>query len=305
MARGERRAAWVTGAGGFVGGHLARHLAETGWRVSRPRVRYGALLEPAPAPTDVIFHVGGLAGGRRPHADFLAANCALPVALYEAAVRHGCRGFVFVSTAKVLGEVCAQAAREDALRRPLGAYAESKALAEERLLAARERHGLALAIVRPPLVYGPGVRGRLRLLLRCLARGVPLPLADATGARSIVSVANLAHALALLGTGLAASAAPLRSATIWHVTDGEDISYAALCRALAEQLGRKARLWRLPSPARAVVSGLAGDAALASTFAPLRLDDGAVRRELGWVPPQSRAEAIRATARWFVKAPPA
>ena len=297
------RSAWVTGAGGFVGGHLARHLAGAGWRVSHVRARPGEALENTPKPADVVFHVGGLAGGRRSRADFLAANCALAVALYEAAVAADCRGFVFVSSAKVLGEVCVHPAAEDAPRAPVGAYAESKALAEERLLAARRRHGLPLAIVRPPLVYGEGVRGGFRLLLRGLARGAPLPLADATGLRSMVSVTNLTHALALLGVHMAdAAKTPSASAAIWHVHDGEDISTAALCQTLAERLRRPARLWRLPSPIRAAAARLGGDAALASAFAPLRLDDGALRRQHGWVPPQSRPEAICATVRWFTEA---
>lgn len=294
------RAAWVTGTGGFVGGHLAHHLSSTGWTVSRARARHGETLAEAPKPGDVVFHVGGLAGGHRSHADYLASNCALPVALYEAAAAAGCRGFVFVSTAKVLGEVYADPATEDAPRMPVGTYAESKALAEERLLTAHERCGLPLAIVRPPLVYGAGVRGSFRLLLRLLARGVPLPLADAKGLRSMVSVANLTHALALLGANLADAANARSPATaVWHVHDGEDISTAALCQALAERLRRPARLWRLPSPVRAAAVRLGGDAVLASAFAPLRLDDGALRRQLDWMPPQSRREAICATVRWF------
>lgn len=297
------RCAWVTGSGGFVGGHLARHLAATGWRVLRLRARHGEAPAHPPTPAEVVFHVGGLAGGRRPRAEFLAANCALPVALYEAAAAAKCRGFVFVSSAKVLGEICEVPVAEDAPRAPVGAYAESKALAEERLLAAQQRGGPPLAIVRPPLVYGAGVRGSFRLLLRCLARGVPLPLADAVGLRSMVSVTNLTHALALLGANMAdAAETPSAGAAIWHVHDGEDISTATLCRMLAERLRRPARLWRLPSPVRTVIARLGGDAALASAFAPLRLDDGALRRQHGWVPPQSRSKAICATVRWFTQA---
>ena len=266
-------------------------------------MRQGETPTQAPTHADVVFHVGGMAGGRRPRAEFLAANCGLPVALYEAAAAAGCRGFVFVSSAKVLGEMCEVPVVEDTPRAPVGAYAESKALAEERLLCAQQRGGPPLAIVRPPLVYGPGVRGSFRLLLRCLAHGVPLPLADAGGLRSIVSVTNLTHALALLGANMAdATEMPSEGAAIWHVHDGEDISTAALCRMLAERLRRPARLWRLSSPVRTVIARLGGDAALASAFAPLRLDDGALRRQHGWTPPQSRAEAICATVRWFTEA---
>ena len=291
------RAAWLTGSSGFVGGRLARHLDGAGWRVARARVRFGGAPMPAPAADDVVFHVAGLAGGRRSRAAFLAANCELPVRLYEAAARRGCRGFVFVSSAKVLGASLVSPASEDAPRQAAGAYAESKARAEERLLAAHARHGLPLAIVRPPLVYGPGARGHFRLLLWCVARGVPLPLADADGLRSLVSVANLAAVLEVVGAAL--GDARQRGARIWHVADGEDVSTAALCRDLAGHLGRHAALWRLPGPVRTGAERVVGPGPFASAFTPFRLDDGALRREHGWSPPQSRDQALRETVRAF------
>ena len=299
------RVAWVTGTSGFVGGALAQRLATASWRVTKGRARYGEVPAPIPAPASVVFHVGGLAGGRRPAADFHAANCALPVALYELAARRGCAGFVFVSSAKVLGEVCPQPAGEDAPRRPLGAYAQSKALAEERLCAAHRRHGLPLAIVRAPLVYGPGARGGFRLLLRCLARGVPLPLANASGVRSVVSVTNLTDALARLAERLPArlpASAPPQDAAVWHVADGEDLSTAQLCQALARHLGRRALLWRLPSPLRAAAKRLLGEGMLTSAFAPFRLDDSALREAFDWRPPQSQEEGLREAAHSFAKA---
>ena len=117
----------------------------------------------------------------------------------------------------------------DAPRRPIGPYAESKARAEERLLAMHRQDGPPLAIVRPPLVYGAGVKGRFRLLAQGIAAGLPLPLGQATGKRSFVAVANLVDALAQIGIALPAD----RAARVWHVSDGEDIDVATLCRALA------------------------------------------------------------------------
>lgn len=295
------RAAWLTGASGFVGGRLARHLDDAGWRVVRARVRPGDAPMPVPAAADVVFHLAGLAGGRRSRAAFLAANCELPVRLYEAAARRDCRGFVFVSSAKVLGASLVSPASEDAPRQAAGAYAESKARAEERLLAAHARHGLPLAIVRPPLVYGPGVRGHFRLLLWCVARGVPLPLADADGLRSLVSVANLAAALEVVGAAL--GNAQQRDARIWHVADGEDVSTATLCGDLAGHLDRDAALWRLPAPVRAGAERVVGSGPFASAFAPFRLDDGALRQEHRWSPPQSRDQALRETVRAFTTPP--
>lgn len=292
--------AWVTGAGGYLGGHLTRALGHAGWRVATARVRPGAPPQgAAPGSGDVVFHLAGVAHRNAAAGEHMAANCELALALYDLACRAEARAFVFVSSSKVLGDASPAALGVDAPRRPKGAYAASKAAAERRLLAARNRAGVRLAIVRPPSVYGPGVRGNLRLLAWALARGLPLPLGLADGRRSFVSVRNLTSALVALG------AMPDRSDGVWHVADGDDVDCATLCRRLAHHLGRPARL--LPVPAAACAAALRllprmrADATslVASVFEPLRLDASAFRRAFRWLPPQTLDEGIAELAQWY------
>lgn len=285
------RTAWVTGAGGFVGRHLAARLDAAGWRVQRARARSGQPPKPEPTPGAVAFHVGGIAGGRRSFSDLVAANAQLPLGLYPLAARAGCRAFVFVSSAKVLGECSAEPLAEQAERRPRGAYATSKAVAEQGLLTLHAQARLPLAIVRPPLVYGPGAKGSFSHLLRALNRGLPLPFADARALRSWVSAANLADALAVLGERTAL----VGGARIWHVSDGRDASTAELCRALAAALGRRARLFRAPGLAGAAAA-LAERGPLAGVFGPARLCSARLRGECAWTPPQSLQAALAAVA---------
>lgn len=291
--------AWITGASGFIGRHLAERLKQAGWRVTEVRYRGGS--SDVPAADDVIFHLGGVAHRRAAGvAALMIANCDLTVELYERARRAGCQGFVFLSTAKVLGDGGETPFATDAPRRPRGVYAESKALAEERLLALHELGGPRLAIVRPPLVYGAGAKANFKMLGQAIAAGLPLPLASATGPRSFVSVANLVDALATIGAALGDRGA----ARVWHVADGEDIDVATLCRRLGAKLGRPARLWPLP---RSVFDGAArlsggygvSGGLVASVFQPFHLDDSALRKELGWSPPQTLDAALQEAADWF------
>ena len=285
------RSAWITGASGFIGSQLVRHLRRTGWRVAAARARAG---EPTPVPKAgaVVFHLAGVASSRRRDlAAVMAANRDLATALYRAAARQGAAGFVFLSSAKVLGEVAAEPLAADAPRRPRGPYAESKAAAEERLLALWRRHRLPLAIVRPPLAYGVGVAGNFAALLRALALGAPLPFADARGPRSFVSATNLADALGAIGAALKAGRPRIR-----HVTDGQDIDLATLCRALAAGLGRDARLWRLPAP-------LLRRLGPPRLFEPFRLDARDLST-LHWRPPQTLDAALTETTRWWQREHP-
>ena len=291
--------AWITGASGFVGRQLSGHLRRTGWQVATARLRHGEYTA-LPKAGDVVFHAGALAHRRGDALPaFMGANCELALDLYQQASDAGAAGFVFLSTAKVLGESSAgteAALPIDAPRRPHGPYAESKAAAEERLLAAWRQRRLALAIVRPPLVYGPGVRANFRALLKAVALGLPLPLAAARAPRSLVSVANLVDALGMIGGALDAY-----QHGIWHVTDGQDIDVATLCHTLARHLGRKAKLWRLPPALLHVARRTRGLAALgASIHDPFLLDDSALRSSLAWTAPQSLDAALEETARWWI-----
>lgn len=230
----------------------------------------------------------------------MAVNCELAVELYERAHRAKASGFVHLSSSKVLGDASAAPLNESAPRRPVGAYAHSKAAAEEALLVRAERLGLPLFIVRPPLAYGPGVKANFRALATALARGWPLPLALARGVRSWVSVGNLAAALATLGSNLQT----LPNAAAWHVTDGEDIDVAELCRRISAKLGRSPRLWPLPRRALLAAARASGNYGIStsqvvSIFDAFKLDDTPFRRALGWSPPQSMDAALDELVRWM------
>lgn len=263
------------------------------------QVRPGQAPDPPPKAGDVVFHLAAVAHRHAATGEQQAANCDLALDVYQSAAKAKARAFVFVSTSKVLGDASDTPLGTASPRRPVGAYAMSKAAAEQRLLAARREVGLPLAVVRPPLVYGPGAKGNLRSLLWALARGVPLPLALARGQRSFVSVRNLVAALATIG------AAPERCDGIWHVADGEAIDCASLCRRLGGHLERPVRLLPVPPALCAAALRVAPPAAsharslVASTFGPLLLDDGAFRRAFRFSPPQTLDAGLAELARWY------
>lgn len=185
--------------------------------------------------------------------------------------------FLFLSSLKVHGESSQSPFREDSPLAPKGVYAESKARAEDRL---RAIPGLRLAVLRPPLVYGPGVKANFLALMSAVAHGWPLPLASIRNGRSLLYVGNLADAII----------ACLGKEGTFLVSDGEAVSTPQLCREIGEALGRPARLFRFPS-------SLLPEKLSAS----LEVDDSHIRRTLGWKPPFTREQGLRLTAEWYLK----
>ncbi len=303
---GEANPVLVTGAGGFVGGAVCRALSAAGHAVRGQYRRHppppgvaGLRLDLA-QPADLrealrgvgaVVHLAGLAhvpAGAVSREEVWRVNVAATRALGEAAARAGVR-LVFVSTAKVLGE--AGEFSDEALPAPPDLYAESKRAAEEAL---GRVPGLQATVLRPPLVYGPGVGANFLRLLWLADSDWPLPFASLHNQRSLLYVDNLADAVA------ACLRLPQSAGRTYLVSDGEPLSLAELVGRLAAALGRPRRQFAVPASVLRLAARLAGHAGdmerLAGTFV---LRDERIRSELGWRPPISLDEGLRATAAWY------
>ena len=252
----------VTGASGFIGRTLGPALGAAGHETV-----------PVERATAVV-HLAAIAHRHASREELQRVNVDLAVQTAQKAKAAGAQ-FVFLSSVKVHGESSKAPFREDSPVAPQDIYAESKARAEEALRAIA---GLRLAVLRSPLVYGPGVKANFLALIDAVARGVPLPLASIRNRRSLIYVGNLADAiLACLG----------KEGT-YLVSDGEPVSTPQLVREIGAALGKPARLF--PFPVSLLPKKLAGS---------LEVDDSLIRRTLGWRPPFSRVQGLDATARWF------
>lgn len=276
----------VTGSNGFVGRAVVRHLSDAGYDLRMPgRDDLGGI----DGHTDWQAHLDGVefVVHLAARAHVMKDHAADPAALYreinldgtrnlaKQAAAAGVRRFVFMSTIKAGLEPT----WED------DPYGASKHEAETFLTG--HPNGMEAVILRPPLVYGPGVKGNFLSLLELVARGTPLPLGLVSNQRSLIYVGNLASAVEA-----AFSAAP----GIYSPCDRQDVSTPELVRAIAAALDCPARL--LPVPVwllrlGGTLTGRAGaiDRLVGSLCVPGALD--------GWVPPHDMAEGLRDTAQWF------
>ncbi len=277
----------VTGASGFIGRALVPALRARGHEVvALDRSVIGDIAgftgwAAHLAGSDAVAHLAGLAHARRVDEPRLrAVNVDAAPALGRAAAAAGAR-MLLMSSAKVLGEETAERPFDDSSPpAPRDPYARAKAEAEAALRAVP---GLALTVLRPPLVYGPGVKANFLALMRAVARGWPLPVAGIENRRSLVYAGNLADAV------VCCLESPLAAGKTYGVTDGAPLSTPVLCRAIGDALGRPARLFSFP---RALLDLVPSARKLTRS---LVLDDSAIRRELGWAPPYGFAEALRLT----------
>jgi len=316
----------VTGADGFVGKIVCRRLLESGhtpraglwsaelWpalRAATPGLSEFAILGDLGASPNLsaalddvsaVVHLAARVHVMHDNADnpvheFRRVNVAGTAALARAAAEMGVRRLVFVSTAKVNGEsTSGRPFAEGDRPAPQDPYAVSKWEAEEALRSVAAKTGLEVVIVRPPLVYGPGVRANFLRLMRLVARGLPLPLPDTKNRRSLIGVENLADCLVRCVNH------PGAANETFMVSDGEDVSTRELIGRLARALGRPARF--LPAPEFAVrfAARLAGkEAAVDRLLGSLVIDSGKARQTLGWKPPVTLDSGLAATARWYVE----
>jgi nucleoside-diphosphate-sugar epimerase len=306
----------ITGAGGFVGRALTAALDARGrpW-VAATRRHDPALGRRQVAVGDIDAHTdwdAALAGidcvihlAARTHV--LREDSANPLAAYRrinvegtrrlslAAARAGVGRLVFLSSIKVNGEATtSHPYTETDVPAPEDAYGLSKLEAEQALESVAAGSNMQPVILRPPLVYGPGVKGNLLRLMHALDRGLPLPLASVRNRRSLIYVGNLADAI------LACIDAPAAAGATFLVSDGEDVSTPELLMRLASGLGRRARLWPCPVAALRAAGHLLGrNAEIARLTGSLQIDASLIRKQLGWQPRYSTNQGLTETAQWY------
>lgn len=185
--------------------------------------------------------------------------------------------------------------RQDDVPAPIDSYGIFKHEAEQALRQLVQKTGLEVVIIRPVLIYGPGVKANFLSMLHWLHRGIPLPLGAITNQRSLVALDNLVDLLVIC---LHHPKAPNQT---FLVSDGEDLSTIEMLRRTSAALGKPARLMPMPVPVLRVTAGLLGKADFAERLCGfLQVDIGKTQRLLGWVPPVSVDTALKQTAEHFL-----
>jgi nucleoside-diphosphate-sugar epimerase len=221
------------------------------------------------------------------------ANVAPALALYHRATLANVRRFVFLSSAKVNGERTAPGASfspED-IPAPENAYAVSKWEAEQQLWAVAKQSGPQLVVIRPPLVYGPRVKGNFAAVVKWIQKGIPLPLACVHNERSMIAVENLSSFIALCADP---DRSPRAANQTFLVSDGVPVSTTELLRQIAAAHKTKARLFCIPPCFMQICFCLLGKSAQADRLlGSLVLNDTKNQELLDWVPPITMAEQLQ------------
>ncbi|MES2480840.1 MAG: SDR family oxidoreductase [Pseudomonadota bacterium] len=305
----------VTGATGFVGQALCAQLRARGLPLraaSRSAAQGCVAVGALDAHTDWTDALGGVdrvvhlaarvhvmdEQAADPLAEFRKTNALATERLARQAAAAGVRRFVFLSSIKVNGEHTAPGRpfSADDIPAPQDPYGISKLEAELALHRVAAETGMEICILRPPLVYGPGVRANFRSMMRWVARGVPLPLGAVRNQRSLVALDNLVDLI------ITCLDHPGAANQVLLAGDGEDLSTPQLLRRVAQALDTRARLVAVPPGLLQFLAGLAGKRAVVDRLCgSLQLDIGKTRRLLQWTPPVGIDTALRRTAQEFIQ----
>lgn len=317
----------ITGASGFVGRALCPHLAKAGYEVSACVRQHAALEAEWTAQgrvslcetgevnphtdwrewlTDVeaIVHLAARVhvmrddtGNRLQH--YREANTQTTLNLARQAAESGVRRFVFVSTVKVLGEGKDEPYRESDIPGPVDDYALSKWEAEQGLHAISAETGMEVVILRPPLVYGPGVKANFLRLMQWVERGWPLPLGAVKNRRSLIYLGNFISAITVCLEH------PAAAGKTFLVSDGEDVSTPDLICLIANEIGHTARLLPVPLGLIQTLARMAGkQKEVERLLGSLSVDGRLIKQTCNWLPPFSLQEGIRNTVQAYLASLP-
>ena len=225
-----------------------------------------------------------------PLAEFRLANVLGTLRLARQAAAAGVKRFIFISSIKVNGESTApdQQFLASDTPAPEDAYGQSKLEAEQGLLALAQETGMEVVIIRPPLIYGPGVKGNFASMIRLVDKGLPLPLGAIHNRRSLVGIDNLVDLI------IRCIDHPAAANRIFLAGDGEDLSTTELLRAVGKAMGRPARLMPLPAAFLRCGATLLGKQAVAKRLlGSLQVDISQTCDDLDWKPPFTVEESLR------------
>jgi len=308
----------VTGATGFVGQALCHHLLGQGHQVvATYRRQPGELscdwfqIDDMDGTTDwshivdskldAVVHLAARVHvmddqDSDPLAAFRRVNRDGTRQLAQAAARHGVKRFVFLSSIKVNGEFTTPGApfKVELHSPPQDPYGLSKWEAEQALQGLAQDTGLEVCILRPPLVYGAGVKANFLNLIKLADKALPVPFGGLNNQRSLIFVENLVDGLTQCAFH------PRAAGQTYLISDGQDLSVADMFGELARQLGRPCRAFVCPVWVLKLLGGLTGkSAAIDRLTQDLQVDSTALCQDLNWSPPVEVTEAFAQTVRWY------
>jgi len=298
----------VTGATGFVGSELIRQLAAKAIDAVGCARSADSLLPVGVEPfvvedltevdinwslalsnVDVVIHTAARAHIMNdevldPLAEFRKVNCDVTLRLAWAAAESGVKRFVFVSSVKVNGErsdLNRPFSPEDSFI-PVDSYGLSKHEAEQGLLQIGKETAMEVVIIRPPLVYGPGVRANFVSMMKWMKKGIPLPFGAISNKRSLVALDNLVDFIVLCADR---DKSPKAANEIFLISDNEDVSTSELLRRVARAFGKKSWLFPVPVFLMTWAAKLIGKGGVANRlFGSLQVDSSKAHDLLGWKP---------------------
>jgi len=316
----------ITGARGFIGQHLVPLLIESGhicritsrtsvqnptsWKdadidivrfdLEDQATDYDALL----SSIDVVIHLAArvhiMERDNQCPDIYQQFNTVCTQNLAREAAKRDVRQFIYLSTAKVHGDKSEpdknnvfHAFNETDVPNPPDAYANSKVNAEQALIKICTHSNMDFVILRPPLVYGPGVKANFLSMLNAVKRGYPLPFSSINNRRSLIYVENLAHAIfTCVGRYEAANKT--------YLISDADMSVPELIKKIAQHMEKNVALFNCPVTFLKFLAGIVGKQSLINRITDsLLVDSSRFRRELDWTPPYSLDEGIRETVSWY------
>ena len=319
----------VTGATGFIGKPLIPLLKQNGFFIrttnreidnnifpkdlslndtvffdlSSDKNDYKVILE----DIDVVIHlaakVHNVSSSREDAEEYFKINAGSTEKLAKLASLHGVKRFIFLSSIKVNGERNISDEKGNILAfnegddpRPQGAYAKSKLEAEDVIRKICSESKMDFVILRPTLVYGPGVRANFLSLLNIVNKNYPLPFASVKNKRSLLYVGNLIHVISLC-----VNCSEVANQT--YLISDTDISVPELVRTIASLLEKRALLFPFPVRYLRAIGSLTGKRQIIERLTDsLLVDNNSICKDVKWVPPHSFDEGLKTTIDWYLHA---